>query len=78
MSDVPASGAPGAGRSDVITTTETELDLKQFVEGGDGIAGGIDFTEAEFAQTAGDDRQHGAVVVDNEDRQGSGIERHAI
>jgi uncharacterized RmlC-like cupin family protein len=29
---------PNAGRSEVITTTETELDLKQFVEGGDGIA----------------------------------------
>ncbi len=38
MSEAPDGGAvPNAREADVITT-ETELDLKQFVEGGDGIS----------------------------------------
>ena len=38
MSDAPfGSGVPNVREADVITT-ETELDLKQFVEGGDGIS----------------------------------------
>ena len=33
-----AGGSPNEVRLEMITTTETELDLKQFVEGGDGIS----------------------------------------
>ena len=38
MSEAPkGSGMPNARRLDVITTTEPELDLTRYVEGGDGI-----------------------------------------
>jgi uncharacterized RmlC-like cupin family protein len=36
--EVSAGGSPNEMRTAMITTTETELDLRQFVEGGDGIS----------------------------------------